>query len=79
MDGYAVDAAINSKGKRKTTPSEFSFGEYPLLTLTPAGFHFLLEREPDFVPYVSKESFQDKSNANGLAKLLVCAQLLWFC
>ena len=79
MDGYAVDAAINSKGKWKTTPSDFSFGERFLLTPTPAGIHFLLETEPDFVPYVSKESLQNKSNANDLAKLLVCAQSLWFC
>jgi hypothetical protein len=79
MDGYAVDTAINSKGKWKTTPSDFSFGERSLLTPTPAGIHFLLETEPDFVPYVSKESLQDKSNANDLAKLLVCAQSLWFC
>ena len=55
MDGYAVDTAINSKGKWKTTQSDFSFGERSLLTPTPAGIHFLLEMEPDLVPYVSKE------------------------
>lgn len=49
------------------------------LTIIPKGLAYLAETAPELLPDISEEFIRDKSNANGLAKLLVCLQALWFC
>ena len=49
------------------------------LTINPKGLIYLAETAPKLIPDLSKEFIRDKSNADGLAKLLVCLQALWFC
>jgi hypothetical protein len=49
------------------------------LTVTPKGLKILQTLKPSLVPNMSKEHIEDKSNANGLAKALVCLQATWFC
>ena len=46
--------------------------------LTKEGVRFLLQHEPDALPGISRADIQDKSKADGLKKLLVCAQAVWF-
>jgi hypothetical protein len=74
MGGYAIDLTLKPNGERRPELSDFSFGEYSRLTPTPAGILYLIERQPELFPSVSQEAIEDKSNANGLAKFLVCAK-----
>ncbi|KAL8760987.1 MAG: hypothetical protein Q9184_002857 [Pyrenodesmia sp. 2 TL-2023] len=48
-------------------------------TITPDGLRFLLQHEPDALPDITASQIRDKSKADGLKKMLVCTQALWFC
>ncbi|KAF7349956.1 hypothetical protein MVEN_01296700 [Mycena venus] len=71
MGGYVVD--FNNSG------DSFLPEGITRLTLTTDGVHFLLEHAPELIPHVSEEDINDKSKADGLAKLLVALQAAWFC
>lgn len=49
------------------------------LAISSKGLIYIAEREPDLIPDLSRDFIRDKSKADGLAKLLVCLQALWFC
>ncbi|KAJ7458534.1 hypothetical protein FB451DRAFT_1273373 [Mycena latifolia] len=70
MGGYAIDVS---------TGDPFLPNGIKRLTLTSDGVRFLLQNAPDLVPRVSEEDINDKSKADGLAKLLVALQAGWFC
>lgn len=62
VGGFAFDAsAMSPKHKR--------------LTVTPAGMKFPTKLV--IIPEISRESIEDKSKADVLAKLLVVCQTLW--
>ncbi|KAJ7875639.1 hypothetical protein B0H13DRAFT_2668868 [Mycena leptocephala] len=71
MGGYVVD--LNNSG------DPFLPNGITRLTLTPDGVQFLLKHAPTLIPRVSEEDINDKSKADGLAKLLVALQAAWFC
>ncbi|KAL8896273.1 MAG: hypothetical protein Q9207_007786 [Kuettlingeria erythrocarpa] len=48
-------------------------------TVTPDGLNFLLHHEPDALPDITASQIRDKSKADGIKKMLVCTQALWFC
>lgn len=71
MGGYAFATDMSEQ--------PFLPSSYTRATITPKGVLFLLDHEPDALPYLSPEQIKDKSKADGLKKTLVCAQALWFC
>ncbi|KAJ7200454.1 hypothetical protein C8J57DRAFT_441424 [Mycena rebaudengoi] len=72
MGGYAIDVS-NMPG------DPFLPNGMKRVTLTADGLRFLLQYAPEYVPQVSEEDINDKSKADGLAKLLVALQAAWFC
>lgn len=52
---------------------------YTRAVLTPHGVAYLLKHQPDFIPDISKESINDRSKADRVAKFLLLIQTLWFC
>ncbi|KAJ7073039.1 hypothetical protein C8F01DRAFT_1362255 [Mycena amicta] len=73
MGGYVVDFGESAADDNRFLPDEIE-----QLTLTPEGLLFLAQRAPEFLPRISEEDIQDKSKADGLAKLLVAVQAAWF-
>ncbi|KAK7442063.1 hypothetical protein VKT23_016339 [Stygiomarasmius scandens] len=73
MGGFAFD--LGSSTKHDTFLPE----NQTRVTLTAAGVKFLMKYSPEIVPDISREDIMDKSKADGLAKLLVCLQAIWFC
>jgi hypothetical protein len=71
MGGFAIDTSAFQEN--------FIPGRPARLCLTARAVRFLAERDISLLPDVASSTIQDKSKANGLAKLLVCAQALWFC
>jgi hypothetical protein len=71
MGGIAVDT--------RDTPEIFVSNHSKVRFLTYEGLKELLDRRPDLISDLSKGEIQDKSKANGFAKLLVCLQAIWFC
>ncbi|KAH4038915.1 hypothetical protein HBH92_154450 [Parastagonospora nodorum] len=71
MGGLAVDTA----GARDIFVSNFANRR----SLTSNGLSLLLDHNPALLPVLSEEEIQDKSKANGFAKVLVCLQAAWFC
>ncbi len=71
MGGFAMDS---SKSKEPFLP-----GTTTRVALTTDGLRFLIEHEPNILPDITEEQIQDKSKADGVKKILVCAQALWFC
>ncbi|KAF7334947.1 hypothetical protein MVEN_02244600 [Mycena venus] len=71
MGGYVID--FSNAG------DPFLPNGFQRLTLTPDGIQFLLQHAPEVIPHVSEEDINDKSKADGLAKLLVAFQAAWFC
>lgn len=71
MGGFAMDGS--------TSQEQFLPGTRTRVALTSDGLRFLLEHEPNSLPDISEEQIQDKSKADGIKKILVCAQALWFC
>ena len=71
MGGFAFDT---SKANPNFLPNNRSH-----LTLRPRGLKYIAEHAPFLIPDLSKDKIQDKSKADGLAKLFVCLQALWFC
>lgn len=70
MGGFAFDSSmmrVNILPDNKTR-----------VTLTPHGLKLLAKVAPEVFPSISKEAIIDKSKSNGLVKLLICAQALWF-
>ena len=59
--------ATNSLGDQEYIPNS------PRLTLTAEGVLFLAKHGVE-IPWIAKEPIQDRSKADGLAKLLVCLQ-----
>ncbi|KUJ16290.1 uncharacterized protein LY89DRAFT_719043 [Mollisia scopiformis] len=60
-------------------PQLFMPKGYERLTLDLDAICFLLKHEPDLLPYITAKDIDNKSQAGGLGKLLVCLQALWFC
>ncbi|KAJ7057624.1 hypothetical protein C8F01DRAFT_1027881, partial [Mycena amicta] len=75
MGGYALDITISDTSKHFLRTA----AGVKRLTLTPDGLLFLMKHAPELVPRISEEDIEDKSKADGLAKLLVALQALWFC
>lgn len=71
MGGFALDSS--------TSEEPFLPNSRTRVALTPDGLRFLLEHEPHILPDISQEQIKDKSKADGIKKILVCAQALWFC
>ncbi|TFK87796.1 hypothetical protein K466DRAFT_97244 [Polyporus arcularius HHB13444] len=46
--------------------------------LTPMGVLFLMEHAPSLIPDLSSSDILDRSKADGLAKILLVCQVLWF-
>ncbi|KAI4145262.1 MAG: hypothetical protein L6R39_003879 [Caloplaca ligustica] len=72
MGGFAFSTAARAN-------EDFLPSQHTRCTITPEGIPFLLDHEPDALPYISEDQIKDKSKADGLKKTLVCAQALWFC
>ncbi|KAI0707856.1 hypothetical protein C8Q76DRAFT_800172 [Earliella scabrosa] len=47
--------------------------------LTEYGFRLLMEVEPDLIPDIPVDELLDRGKADGLAKMLLAWQILWFC
>ncbi|KAI0707896.1 hypothetical protein C8Q76DRAFT_800199 [Earliella scabrosa] len=47
--------------------------------LTEYGVQALIRREPEFIPDIPVDELLDRGKADGLAKLLLTWQMLWFC
>ena len=71
MGGFAFDT---SSAKPNFLPHGRS-----RLTLRIRALKYLVEHAPHLIPDLSEEEIRDKSKADGLAKLLVCLQGIWFC
>ncbi|EON66247.1 hypothetical protein W97_05640 [Coniosporium apollinis CBS 100218] len=71
MGGMVFDI---SHVERKFLPDERT-----RLTLTTKELLNLAEYYPSLVPDISQAEIEDKSKGDGLAKTLVCVQVLWFC
>ena len=71
MGGFAFDTS-NAK------PNFLPYGR-SRLTLRVQALEYLVEHAPHLIPDLSKEEIRDKSKADGLAKLIVCLQAIWFC
>lgn len=71
MGGYVID--VSNSG------DQFLPNNLQRLTLTTEGVRFLLEHAPELIPCLSEADINDKSKADGLAKLLVALQAAWFC
>jgi hypothetical protein len=52
---------------------------YKRLVLTDSGILFLARYCPEALPDLSCEEIEDQSKANGLTKILICFQAIWFC
>ena len=77
MGGYAIHIPDNLPVSKMFLPA----GWIRTWFLTDRAIErFLLSdgRWQDDFPDLSKEEIESKSKANGLAKTLVCAQVLWF-
>lgn len=61
------------------TAGEYSPSRRNEATLTPDGLRFLLQYESEALPDINADQIKDRSKADGLKKMLVCAQALWFC
>ena len=71
MGGFAFDTSA--------APAQFLLDQTTRLTLLPQGLHYMARHAPSLIPDISEEDIRDKSKANGLAKVLVCLQAIWFC
>ncbi|KAK0383822.1 hypothetical protein NLU13_9733 [Sarocladium strictum] len=73
MGGYVVE---------DTADDDFKF-PFPngltRLTLTTNAVRLLARDDPNVFPQITNSEILDKSKSNGLAKLIVCLQALWFC
>ena len=71
MGGFAFDTS--------SAPAKFLPNETTRLTIRPEGLRYIAEHAPALIPDISEEHIRDKSKADGLAKVLVCLQAIWFC
>ena len=71
MGGFAYDTA--------NAPAKFLPNGTTRLTIRLEGLRYIVEYAPALIPDISEEHIRDKSKADGLAKVLVCLQALWFC
>ena len=71
MGGFAFDTSV--------APVPFLPEGRTRLTLRLGGLHYIAERAPSPIPDVSEEDIRDESKADGLPKVLVCLQAIWFC
>jgi hypothetical protein len=71
MGGFAVDSGDSE--------IDFMPPGYPRLAIPTRSLRFVAETQPDLIPDISEAQIRDKSNANELAKALVCFQAIWFC
>jgi hypothetical protein len=58
---------------------QFMPGARQRTVLTVEGFEYILEMRDHLIPDISRESIQDKSKSDRLAKLLTCWQAGYFC
>ena len=70
MGGFAFDTS--------TAPAKFLPNE-TRLTIRLEGLRYIAEHAPALIPNISEEYIRDKCEADGLAKVLVCLQAIWFC
>jgi hypothetical protein len=66
------------KGKDVNKPIS-NVDQYEQLTLTWDGMCLLAKYCPEAIPDIPVDQINDQSKANGLAKVFVCLQALWFC
>ncbi len=71
MGGFAFDTLA--------APAQFLPDQTTRLTLRPQGLQYMAKQAPHLIPDISEEDIRDKSKADGLAKVLVCLQAIWFC
>ncbi|MCJ1268560.1 hypothetical protein MMC22_008448 [Lobaria immixta] len=71
MGGFAFDTSC--------APAKFLPNETTRLTIRLNGLRYIAEHAPALIPDISEEDLRDKSKANGLVKILVCLQAIWFC
>ncbi|PMD12837.1 hypothetical protein NA56DRAFT_739178 [Hyaloscypha hepaticicola] len=71
MGGFAVDSGDSE--------IDFMPPGYSRLTIPTKSLRLIAEEEPALIPDISEAQICDKSNANRLAKTLVCFQAMWFC
>ena len=71
MGGFAFDTS--------SAPAKFLPKETNRLTISLDGLRYIAEYAPALIPDISEEYIRDKSKADGLAKVLVCLQAIWFC
>ena len=76
MGGYAISVPENLPESKKFLPSDSSETWF----VSDKGIELLMDQGcgSDELPNLSEEEIRSKSNANGLAKILVCIQALWF-
>ncbi|KAM7195825.1 hypothetical protein V8F33_006474, partial [Rhypophila sp. PSN 637] len=72
MGGFCIRGAVDPE------TAEFMPPSHPRLVLTKASLLLLAENEPELIPDISEADIRDKSEANGLAKALICFQATWF-
>lgn len=73
MGGFVFDTSDVPSGQK------FLPGSRERVTISSEGVLFLAEHRRWLIPDISKAEILDKSNANGLAKAIVCLQAIWFC
>ena len=71
MGGFAFDTS--------SAPAKFLPNGTTRLTIRSLGLRYMAEHAPALIPDISEEHIRDKSKADGLVKILVCLQAIWFC
>ncbi|MCJ1264560.1 hypothetical protein MMC22_004433 [Lobaria immixta] len=71
MGGFSFDTS--------SAPAKFLPNEATHLTIRLNGLRYIAEHAPALIPDISEEAIRDKSKADGLVKVLVCLQAIWFC
>ena len=71
MGGFVFDTS--------SAPAKFLPNGTTRLTIRLEGLRYIAEHAPALIPDISEEYIRDKSKADGLAKVLVCLQAIWFC
>ncbi|KAM0802741.1 hypothetical protein BDR22DRAFT_819419 [Usnea florida] len=76
MGGIAFEIPENITESKQFLPSHSK----EVWFISHEGIHFLSEQAEfrDMIPNISREEIESRSKANGLAKILVCIQALWF-
>ena len=71
MGGFAFDT---SNAEPNFLPNHRS-----RLCISVYGLSYIALKAPELIPDIAETQIKDKSKADGLAKIIVCLQALWFC